>query len=141
MSNLWMDAKIKDLETGTSSHVSSYFLCARCVIHLTSHLCSIFILGLPPTYSIELHTRGNCNYSPVRGQLKGNAQNVILHRPQLPVGYLDKPQVKPLMSGVYLDKPQRFQYMHFCISNPSKVIKICIFYKTVKSITIVILGL
>ena len=44
--------------------------------------------------------------SPVRGRLKGTTQTVILHRPQLPVGYLDKPQAKPLMSGIYLDKPQ-----------------------------------
>ena len=44
--------------------------------------------------------------SPVRGRLKGTAQTVILHRPQLPVGYLDNPQTKPLMSWVYLDKPQ-----------------------------------
>ena len=29
------------------------------------------------------------------------------------MGYLDKPQAKPLMSGVYLDKPQCLQYMQF----------------------------
>ena len=60
--------------------------------------------------------------SPVRGRLKDTAQTVILHRPQLPVGYLDNPQTKPLMSGVYLDKPQcsKVQYMHFCNSKSFK---------------------
>ena len=70
----------------------------------TTHSCSEWKGAFLYMY---LHTYIICIRTPVRGRLKGTTQTAILHRPQLPVGYLDKPKPKPLMSGVYLDKPQR----------------------------------